>query len=330
MLIKLLFFKYMKLKALFIFGIVVIMSGQSAEAQNKRMFEPYSTVGFGLGTSTYIGEIAPYRFPIQTLTRTIRWNINGSYTRHFTPSLAARVSLTVARIAGDDEYFNRGGKPNANNYIRNLHFRNDLKEVSVVGIYQIVPDGRSSSRRANFTPYIFAGIGIVAHNPKALTPKLYDNQEWVSLQPLGTEGQGQPGYEKPYSLVTYSIPVGLGFRYKYNQRLNVSIEGGFRFTGSDYLDDVSGKYADPNVLKSDLAQYMANRSLEDVAARTGKDRNATAKQLYPDLQDPFAQNITNFDVGDLRGSPSKDDAYFLGSVQINYVLPGKIKCPPLR
>jgi hypothetical protein len=320
----------MKLKALFIFGMVMIMSGQMAKAQNKRMFESYSTVNFGFGTSTYIGELAPYRFPVQTLTRTIRWNVNGSYTRHFTPNLAARVSLTVARIAGDDEYYNRGGKPNANNYTRNLHFRNDLKEVAIVGIYQFVSDGRSSSRRANFTPYVFAGIGIVAHNPKALTPKFYDKQEWVSLQPLGTEGQGQPGYEKPYSLVTYSIPVGLGFRYKYNDRFNISIEGGFRFTGSDYLDDVGGYYADPSVLKSDLARDMANRSLEDIAARTGKDRIATAKKLYPDLADPFSSSITNFDVGDLRGSPSKDDAYFLGSIQLNYILPGKIKCPPLK
>jgi hypothetical protein len=307
------------------------MSGQSVQAQNKRQFETYSTVNFGFGTSTYIGEIAPYRFPVQTITRTIRWNVNGSYTRHFTPNFAARVSLTVARIAGDDEYFNRGGKPNANNFIRNLHFRNDLKEVAVVGIYQIVPDGRSSSRRADFTPYIFAGIGIVAHNPKALTPKFYgDKQEWVSLQPLGTEGQGQPGYDKPYSLVTYSIPVGVGFRYKYNDRFNVSIEGGFRFTGSDFLDDVSSNYPDPNVLKSDLARYMSNRSLETIAARTGQDRLATAKQIYPDKQSPFASSITNFDVGDLRGSVSKDDAYFLGSVQLNYILPGKIKCPPIR
>ncbi len=320
----------MKLKTLFIFGIAIIMSGQWAKAQNKRLFEPYSTVGFGFGTSTYIGEMAPYRFPIQTLTKVIRWNVNGSYTRHFTPSFAARVSLTVARIAGDDELFNRGGKPNANNYIRNLHFRNDLKEVAVVGIYQLNPDGRNSSRRSAFTPYIFAGIGIVAHNPKALTPKSYPKQEWVSLQPLGTEGQGQPGYAKPYSLVTYSIPVGLGFRYKYNDRFNISVEGGFRFTGSDYLDDVGGDYPDPSVLKSDLARAMSNRSLEDIAARTGRDRIATAKQIYPDKLSPFASSITNFDVGDLRGSPSKNDAYFLGSVQLNYILPGKIKCPPLK
>jgi hypothetical protein len=320
----------MKLKALFIFSMVLTMFAQSAEAQYKNLFEPYSTVNFGFGTATYMGDLAAYRTPIQTLTKIIRWNVNGSYTRHFTPHLAARVSLTVARIAGDDELYNRGGSPNANNYIRNLHFRNDLKEVAVVGIYQLTSEARSAQRRPSFTPYVFLGIGIVAHNPKAIVPKFYDKQEWVSLQPLGTEGQGQPGYDKPYSLVTYSIPVGLGFRYKYNDRFNVSIEGGFRFTGSDYLDDVSTSYPDPNVLKSDLAKDMSNRSLEDIAARTGNERLTTARQIYPDLANPFGNTITGFEVSDPRGNPLKNDTYFLGSIQFSYILPTKIKCPRLK
>ena len=321
-------FYIMKFKTLLAFVGIVYITMTTVVAQ-KRLFDQYSTIGGGLGTSTYVGDLAPYSTPIQTVFKTFRWNINANYTRHFTPHLAARVSLTLARIAGDDENYNRGGKPNGQNYIRNLNFRNDLKEVAVTGIYYLVEDGRSSVRRAKFSPYIFLGFGIVAHNPKAYTPAFYEKQQWVSLQPLGTEGQGQPGYSSPYSLVTYSVPFGLGFRKTYNERWDIGVEAGFRFTGSDYLDDVSGRYADPNILKSDLARDLSNRSLEEVAARSKNTRLQTSKNIT-NLENPFSQPILKSDVGDLRGNSIKSDAYILTSFHINYILPGKIKCPPLR
>jgi len=229
---------------------------QTSDAQSRRKtpFEQYSTVNFGLGTTSYIGELAPYRHPINTIFKMMRWNINGSYTRHFTPQLAARVGFVWARMAGDDEAYNRGGNPFPNNYIRNLHFRNNVKEFSLVGIYKLRSDGRNASRRVAFTPYIFGGLAVLAHNPRAKVPESYeDNSRWVSLQPLGTEGQGQPGFADPYSLVTYSIPFGMGFTWKINSQWNFGVEGGFRFTGSDYIDDISTSYPDPNVLKNDLA-----------------------------------------------------------------------------
>lgn len=318
----------MKLKTLALLIGTVYYSATTVEAQ-KRLFEPYSTIGGGAGTSTYIGDLAPYSTPIQTLFKTFRWNINANYTRHFTPNLAARVSMTFARIAGDDENYNRGGRPNGSNYVRNLNFRNDLKEVAITGIYYLIEDGKSSSRRSKFSPYIFLGFGITAHNPKARTPASNEKQQWVSLQPLGTEGQGQPGYAAPYSLVTYSIPFGLGFRKVYNDRWDIGVEAGFRFTGSDYLDDVSGRYADPNILKSDLARQLSNRSLEEVAARSGNGRLQTVKNITG-LENPFSQVIAKADVGDLRGNSIKSDAYILTSFHVNYILPGRIKCPPLR
>ncbi len=319
----------MKFKLLAIcIGLLIFSNGAIAQ-RNRPLFEPYSTVGGGLGTSTYIGDLAPYSTPIQTVFKTFRWNLNANYTRHFTPNLAARVSLTYARIAGDDENYNRGGKPRNASYIRNLHFRNDLKELSVVGIYYLKGDGRSAIRRAGFSPYLFFGVGLVAHNPKARTPKFYEKQEWVSLQPLGTEGQGQPGFDAPYSLVTYSIPFGLGFRKTYNDRWDIGIEAGFRFTGTDYLDDVSKNYADPAILKSDLARDLSNRSLEEVAARSGNSRLQTVKNITGN-ENPFSQPIPDFDVGDFRGNPKYKDSYILTSFHINYILPGKIKCPPIK
>jgi Domain of unknown function (DUF6089) len=325
----------MKFKIIVGTVLFTLLVTYASEAQRRKTpFEQYSTVGFGLGTSSYMGELAPYRSPVRTVFKMMRWNVNANYTRHFTPNLAARLGFTWARMAGDDEFYNRGGKPFPDFYVRNLHFRNDVKELSVVGIYKFRGDGRSPNRRVAFTPYVFGGIAVLAHNPKAKTPQSpeYDNN-WVALQPLGTEGQGQPGYAKPYSLVTFAIPFGLGFTWRINNQWNVGFEGGVRFTGSDYLDDVGGYFPDPAVLKNDLARAMSNRTNEPIAARTGRDRTDMVRSIvYPNEPsiDPFATNpLSGWGQGDIRGG-GKNDAYLLSSITVSYVLPSKIKCPPIR
>ena len=307
----------------------------TSEAQRRKTpFEQYSTVGFGLGTSSYLGELSPYRTPVRSLFRMLRWNVTADYTRHFTPHFAARLGFTWARLSGDDEYYNRGGDPFPGFYVRNLHFRNDVKEFSLVGIYKLRGDGRSPNRRAAFSPYLFGGLAVLAHNPKAKTPisPFYDNN-WVALQPLGTEGQGQPGYAKPYSLVTYAIPLGMGFTWRINENWNVGIEGGVRITGSDHLDDVGGLFPDPAVLKNDLARVMSNRTREQVSARTNKVRTETVRSImFPNEPaiDPFANDpLDGWGPGAPRGG-GQSDTYFLTSIKVSYVLPTKIKCPPIR
>ena len=323
----------MKIKILITVSLIGFSFFQQGNAQKRRTpFEPYSTVSVGLGTSNYYGDLAPYSTPIQSTFYMMRWNVGANYTRHFTPRLAARVGFAWARIASDDETLNRGGKPNSLNYVRNLHFRNDLKEFSLIGIFNLKADGRNGVRRADFMPYLFGGLAIVAHNPKAKTPENFEKRTWVSLQPIGTEGQGQPGYDKPYSLVTLAIPFGFGLKWKINDRFDFGAEAGFRFTFSDYLDDVSTKYADPAVLRNELAQALSNRSLEEISARkliNRKDAVRSILKLDPSA-DPFTEPIENYDVGDFRGNAQRKDAYLLGIFYLNYTLPGKVKCPPLR
>ena len=65
------------------------------------------------------------------------------------------------------------------------------------------------------------------------------------LRSLGTEGQGSSLYpeKKPYSPVALAIPFTLGIKYALNTKMNVFAELIYRFTNTDYLDDVSGTYA---------------------------------------------------------------------------------------
>lgn len=309
-------------------GVLLLAGGQESMAQRRvnTKFVPYAEVGFGLGSSTYFGELAGYRHPIKSLFTLPRWNVGLMYTRHFTPRVAARASLTYARITGDDYKYAKDSPLNyPSQFIRNQHFRNDLKEFALEGIYQLVEDGRNPDRRAQLTPYIFGGLALVAHSPEARDVATADggiSKEWVKLQPLGTEGQGQPGYGKPYSLVTLAIPVGIGVRYKLNESFNLAAEIGFRYTFTDYLDDIGGRYpTDPNVLTGQAAVF-SNRSNEQFAARKGGDRTAGANQIVDAGYDPTTFNRVD--------APGLKDSYLLTSFQIHYIIPGKIKCPPIK
>ncbi|MCF0071643.1 DUF6089 family protein [Dyadobacter sp. CY261] len=318
----------------------LLLSAKDVKAQSRGFFVPYSTAGFGIGTSNYYGDFAPYRRPLASTFKMIRWSVGGNYTRHFTPRLAARASFIYARIAGDDYIMNRDAKHETSIfYARNLHFRNDLKEFSIQGIFKLTPDNRSYDRRPQLGVYLFAGVALTAHNPKALDSLKGD---WVKLQPLGTEGQGNEGYAKPYSLVQFAIPVGVGVRYKINSKIDVSFELGFRKTFTDYLDDAHGNYADPALFADDpLAAHMANRTTEQIAVRKGVDRTEGVRKFlqvnYPDYNfdnvNPLAAlPTTGFGAaGTPRGnSPTYTDNYLFGMIHIHYMLPSQIKCPPLK
>lgn len=307
----------------------------------RNQFVPYSTVGFGIGTSSYYGDMASYRRILPSTFKMMRWSVTGDYTRHFSPRFAARASLTWARIAGDDYQMNRAGKNvHQGFFIRNLHFRNDIKELSAVGIYKLVPDGRSYDRRPQFGAYLFGGVALFAHNPKARLPVPDGSQEkqrWVALQPLGTEGQGREGQEKLYSLVSLAIPVGVGLRYKINPKFDIAAELGFRFTFNDYLDDVSKPYPDPAVWASGAdpiqAQQMSFRSFETQPARFPKKERTEILRQYLGLtgaEDPYSYLTNNPQLLSRGNDPRQKDAYMTGTIKLVYVLGPSVKCPPLK
>ncbi len=100
-----------RLSFLLVLGLLVVT--YNADAQVRRgTFIPYSTVGFGVGTSNYYGDMASYTTPLKSTFGMMRWSVTGNYTRHFTPRLAARASFTYARIVGDDYKMNKNDPTN--------------------------------------------------------------------------------------------------------------------------------------------------------------------------------------------------------------------------
>ncbi|MEM1322034.1 MAG: DUF6089 family protein [Bacteroidota bacterium] len=237
-------------------------------------------VGVMVGISNYQGDLSA-----ETISASLEQThaAYGGFLRYnFSNYLTARLSLMSATISGDDA---SGGSESRRQ--RNLSFRNRLFEVGLTGEFNILGYQPYNLERI-FSPYIFAGIAFTSHNPRA-----FIDGDWVELQPLGTEGQGlssNPDTEL-YSKSIISIPFGGGVKYAINDKWNLGLEAGIRYTFTDYLDDVSTIYPDQVELtaaRGELASQLSNRTGSEITA------------------------------GSRRGNDSNRDWYFIGGLTISY------------
>ncbi|WP_332911169.1 hypothetical protein [Algoriphagus boritolerans] len=117
--------------------------------------------------------------------------------------------------------------PRAYRTPRNLSFKTSNIEVATLIEYYWHPVKVNNITRHLWNPYIFAGIGMSTNNPKAEL-----NGTWVDLRPLQLENN-------PYNDKIVVFPMGLGFKYKLNVYMDMKVEGNYRFTLTDYMDDIS-------------------------------------------------------------------------------------------
>lgn len=339
--------------------LVVFASGYFAQAQTG-LFKGspgdfYTSAGIGGGSAHYIGDLTSLRYAYYVPYTNVRWNGTAHYTKYLNENFGARVSFTWARLYGDDFiYSKRNFDKMYKSYIRNLHFRNDIQEFTIAGIWNLKKRyGNANQPREKFMPYFSAGLGLINHNPKAMQPigsGSIMNDGWIPLKPLNTAGQGLPTVnKKPYSLIAPVIPLAIGFRMRIAQNLDLGFEAGYRVAFTDYLDDVGNdNYPDLADLASNYGNAAADfsyRAGEDVHAVSGQSRIVDFVRAYeltpntpanptatPDndalsIYDPAASNV-------VRGGGSQFyhrlDMYLTTQITINYVLSNRVKCPTPR
>ncbi|MGB0430344.1 MAG: DUF6089 family protein [Bacteroidia bacterium] len=234
-------------------------------------------IGVEVGASNYLGDLAPSIAIRETHPEF------GAYIKKNRPNgfVSWKYGLYLATISGNDQNFKQ-------NQTRNLDFKSQLIEASVQFEFNF-QKFFIGLRAEDFSPYIFAGLGATYFNPKGTY-----NGEYINLKPLSTEGQGLPNGPKPYSNFSAVAPVGIGTKWVIGRRWNLYAHTGFRFSFTDYLDDVSGTYYDNSVIfesKGNVAAYMANKSPDQIFI--------TDKQ---------------------RGNPQRNDWYFFTGVSISYWL----------
>lgn len=315
---------------------VILLTGSFGRADGQ-IFVPYTSIGLGVGTSSYYGDLAPISSFLTSTGRNLRWNVSADVSRHFTKRLDGTLGISWIRLGADDI-----NASDIESYARNLHFRNDLKEISLSARYYPLNAEPNFHKRDNILPYITAGIAYYWHNPKAKAPAEFGGQ-WVDLQPLHTEGQDlNPLYPQSYALNGVAIPLGLGLKIRYKKRIDISFELVYRITFTDYLDDVSQNYPNPLFLDhnnlipkelQDLAVAMSKRVGEKNGARTGADRTAMLQKLLAlEGKDPFTsiKLQTHGAIGSPRGTDKGNDSYMTATIKIRYLIPDRIKCPKIR
>lgn len=233
------------------------------------------------GISNYQGDLQPlfltFNLAKPAAAAILKYGINDN--------IFIRGGFSFGTIAGDDRY-NR-------DYLksRNLSFRSSLQEVHLGLEYRII-----NPENFAVTPYVFAGIGAFHFDP-------YTNYNGnkVFLHTLNTEGQGLPQYpeKKPYSLTQFCFPYGGGIKWQVNCNFNIGIEFGHRKLFTDYLDDVSGTYADETVLRNARGQLAV-----DIAYRRDE---LDPTRTYPQ-------------EGTGRGNPKLDDWYYFTGITLGLSL----------
>jgi hypothetical protein len=209
--------------------LLMIMGLQSARAQLMEPFVHQGEVGIGVGVGHYFGDINP-DFGVN------RPKVAAGvfFRKQLTTYIGIRLSGEYAMLGYSDVY-SKNSVQNA----RNLSFNTNVWELSLSGDFNFFRF-QPGFEGYNFTPYVGLGIGVFSFDPYA-----YLNNEKYFLRTLGTEGQGSALYPdlQPYSPLSICIPFTLGIKYAINPRANFFGEVTYRFTNTDYLDDVSGSYA---------------------------------------------------------------------------------------
>ncbi|MCX6182334.1 MAG: DUF6089 family protein [Bacteroidetes bacterium] len=228
---------------------------------------PYSEIGIFGGTSYYLGELNHVHFPMKLLQPAgglfYRYNLNGHY--------ALRSFINYSEVKGYDVYSNNVFEKN-----RGLSFASKILEVGSILEFNFYEFALYKDAKRKITPFIFGGLNYFYFNPQGNI-----GGSWVDLQPLGTEGQGTSAFPNrhKYSLHQIGMPMGIGVKVKI-QRFAITAEWGIRKTFTDYIDDVSTTYVNPNLLSGEAAQ-LANRGTVPSATLTDKQRgNSKTSDWY--------------------------------------------------
>lgn len=222
------------------------------------------------GVTNYSGDLQPKRYTFnQSHTA---FSIGLSY--EINEKLFLRSQFMTGKLSAHDKF-------NPLTAMRNLNFTSSLTEVQIGVEYYF----RNLSEYT-VSPYVFAGIAEYHFNP-------YTNDAAGTkyfLQPLSTEGQGFYPGRQPYHLTQLAIPFGGGIKMALSENLRVGVEFGLRKLFTDYLDDVSATYIDPNLL-------LANRG---------------AKALELAYRELELKNGLPYQTGENRGIANTDWYYFTG------------------
>lgn len=245
--------------------------------------QQHHEIGLMAGVSNYYGDLQNKMFPNYGYKP-----MGGIVYKYFmSPHVGLRFGATYTSLTAADSLSDIPVKKE-----RNLRFATNLFEVHGGLELNLLP---IDVDRMKVTPYIFGGVSVFYYNPYTDGP----NQERVYLRPLSTEGQGLSQYpdRKEYSLVNAAFPFGGGLKFFVGKTLMITTELGFRYTTTDYLDDVSKSYVNMDTLFA-----YKGRQAVDLSYR-GDETKSWDGHYYPNYKYQ-------------RGDSKANDWYWFGGISV--------------
>jgi len=245
---------------------------------------------FQMGTAAFLGDLGGRDrkgtdfSPADLDLKSMRQAITVGYRYRFSKNIFWYSSINYLRLYGDDKFTNDKFRNN-----RNLNFKSNVFEVltrfefgisslKLNGTYSVKKSLAKSRLKKPFELIGFVGIGTFYFNPKGEDP---NTGKYIALRPLHTEGQGLAGGPKQYSNFSVCIPVGVALRTILDKYWSVGLELNYRFTITDYLDDVSTTYYNKAQLDANYGTQsgiMADKNLGLIDGATLPNADGTGSQ----------------------------------------------------
>lgn len=271
----------------FLAGVISL----SSRAQSMDSYVQEGEFGLAIGAAHYFGDLNT-----RASINRPKLSAGAFFRKQFGNYIGLKVGATYARLGYSDVYSNNEVQKR-----RNLSFNTNLWEFAVSGDFNFFKFYPGVSG-FTYTPYVSLGVGVFSYDPYA-----YLNGEKYFLRPLGTEGQGSSAYpdRKLYGSMAICFPVAVGFKYNVTPTVNVFAEVGYRFTNTDYLDDVSTTYAPDAFTVSPGGQPSTAMLLADRSYETGTPIGIKGRQ---------------------RGNSSQKDAYVIAHLGVSFNI-SSYRCP---
>ena len=184
--------------------LMVLLPAARMSAQDDPQYR--MEIGAGVGMVSYEGDFNGNVLKNMQPMSSALWRYN------FDPYKDLRLSATYGKLKGSskdvDTYY-------PDYATEEYSFNRNLLDVSLVFEYNFWPYGTGRDYRGakRLTPYIYGGIGATS-----------------------ASGGGSK------SVFTANVPIGLGVKYKLNERMNLGLDWGIHFSLSDELDGVKDPY----------------------------------------------------------------------------------------
>lgn len=212
--------------AFFVLGTLTVQ----AQQDSCKVCKPYPwELGVTAGVNQYFGDMhcsKPYASQNSFM--------GGVFARrHLNDFFALRPQVLIGRLAGRD----LDNPSNMWDY-RRLGFKSSpFVEAALLAEYYPFRERRFTCDGFllnNLSPYLFAGIGAAYSKPT-----IY--QDGGATFPVNPAllAQDRAHMDKFGNRIGMVIPVGLGVKYNMSNRWTLGLEGGYRFSTSDYLDGLS-------------------------------------------------------------------------------------------